>query len=221
LFLILVVVVTVFVPAIAKIRDHANRQQCASMVRFLGLAVHNYYDTFPYLPPATMPNPSLEPEQRFSWLFSIYPFEESSDIYHKCDKTKSWDVQENRFAALTTIYWYRCPSVAWPPANTFFPTHYLGIAGVGKDAAKLPKDDPRAGFFGYDRKIKFDDIKDGTSYTLIAVETAWPRGSWTAGGSDTVRGLSAETTMEEPMCCSRMARYISLGHLSILPRLKR
>src|SRR5262245_7023990 len=91
LFLILVVLVTVFVPAVAKIRDRADRQQCTNMLRWLGIAIHNYYETSNYLPPATMPNPNLEPKQRFSWLFSIYPFEEATDTYRKCDKAKSWN----------------------------------------------------------------------------------------------------------------------------------
>lgn len=77
-------------------------------------------------------------------------------------------------------------------ADSPTPTHYLGIAGVGKDAATLAKDDPRAGIFGYDRQITFDDVKDGTSYTLMAVEMAWGTGAWTAGGPGTVRGLDPE-----------------------------
>jgi hypothetical protein len=68
-------------------------------------------------------------------------------------------------------------------------THYVGIAGVGAHAADLPANDPRAGFFGYSRTIKLQDITDGTSYTLVAIETASDNGPWAAGGAATVRGL--------------------------------
>jgi prepilin-type processing-associated H-X9-DG protein len=192
LFLILVVVVTVLVPAIAKVRDQANRVQCQNNLRSTGLAVHNYYAMFNYLPPGTMANPSLPLEKRFGWAFMIFPFHESENITRRCDKDKAWDAEENQFAARIRITYYRCPSVDWPPDSIYFPTDYLGIAGVGKDAATLPKDDPKAGIFGYDRKITFNDIKDGTYLTVMVVETAWPRGSWTAGGPDTVRGLDPE-----------------------------
>ncbi len=192
LFLILVVVVTVLVPAVAKVRDQANRVSCQGNLKSTGLAVHNYYDTFKYLPPGTMANPTLPPEKRFGWAFIIFPFQESENITTRCDKDKAWDAEENQFAALVRNTRYRCPSVEWPPDSTYFPTDYLGIAGVGKDAATLPKDDPKAGIFGYDRKITFNDIKDGTYLTVMVVETAWPRGSWTAGGPDTVRGLDPE-----------------------------
>jgi prepilin-type processing-associated H-X9-DG protein len=190
LFLILIVVVTVLVPAVAKVRDQANRQGCTNTLRLLGLAVHTYYDTYKYLPPGTMANPSLPPEKRFGWPFLIFPYQESENITTRCNKDKPWDAEENKFAALVRPY--RCPSVEWPPNSTYFATDYLGIAGVGKDAATLPKDDPKAGIFGYDRKITFNDIKDGTHLTLMVVETAWPHGAWTAGGPDTVRGLDPE-----------------------------
>jgi len=70
------------------------------------------------------------------------------------------------------------------------PTHYLGIAGVGEDAAELPLADPRAGFFGYDRRLTQKDLKDGASTTLMLAE-AVDGGPWTAGGKATVRGFAA------------------------------
>jgi len=70
-------------------------------------------------------------------------------------------------------------------------THYVGVAGVGADAATLVKGEPRAGIFGYDRRTKREDIKD-TSNTLHLIETATANGPWTAGGHATVRGLDPE-----------------------------
>ncbi len=195
LFFIVGVAGSMLVAAVARVRDAANRIGCRNNCKHIGLAVHNYHDTFKYFPPAAMPNPTLAPEHRFSWLFSIFPYMEADNIYAQCDKSKSWDAEENRFAALAPINWYHCPGYPeWPPVSGPFATNYLGIAGVGKDAVQLPLDDPKAGFFGYDRKISFEDIKDGTCYSLIAVETAWPGGAWTAARPDTVRGLDREAS---------------------------
>jgi hypothetical protein len=72
------------------------------------------------------------------------------------------------------------------------PTHYVGIAGLGEDAAELPLSHPRAGFFGYDRKLKLDDLRAGGANTLAIAEVT-EGGPWTAGGPATVRGVSDDT----------------------------
>ena len=121
------------------------------------------------------------------------PYIEANNIYSKMDKDKDWEAEENRFAALTLIRWFQCPSYPQgTPVSTLVPTDYLGIAGVGADAAALPKGDPRAGFFGYDRKLTPKDIQGRTSTLLEAAETGWAFGSWTAAGPPTVRGLEAD-----------------------------
>ncbi|HEV3204957.1 MAG TPA: DUF1559 domain-containing protein, partial [Gemmataceae bacterium] len=78
-------------------------------------------------------------------------------------------------------------------------SHYVGIAGVGKNAAELSlrtADESairsNVGFFGYDRQIKPEDIKDGLATTLAVAETHADNGPWTAGGPSTVRGLDPQ-----------------------------
>jgi hypothetical protein len=66
----------------------------------------------------------------------------------------------------------------------------VGIAGVGEDAAELPLTDRQIGFFGYDRTVPLENIKDGVSSTLLVVEVG-DCGPWTAGGKATVRGLAS------------------------------
>src|SRR6266571_1245095 len=126
LFFIVLIVGSVLVVGVAKVRDSANRAGCQNNLRFIGLAVHDYYGAFKFFPPATIPNSSLEDEHRLSWLLSILPFQEGDYIYTKCDKSKAWDAEENRFAALVPNYWDHCPSTDWPPASSLEPTNYLG-----------------------------------------------------------------------------------------------
>jgi hypothetical protein len=65
------------------------------------------------------------------------------------------------------------------------------MAGVGPDAAEYKKDDPRAGIFGYDRQTRKEDVKDGLSNTIFAIQTDPAlAGPWIAGGGSTVRGTS-------------------------------
>jgi len=72
------------------------------------------------------------------------------------------------------------------------PTPYIGIAGLGTDAPLLPKGDPRAGVFGYDRQTTIADIKDGLGTTMLVAESGRMSGSWLAGGPATVRGLNPD-----------------------------
>lgn len=70
-------------------------------------------------------------------------------------------------------------------------THFVGMAGVGPDAAYLPKSDPAAGIFGYDRQTSPDDVKDGLSNTIYMIEADKALlGPWLQGGGSTVRGTS-------------------------------
>jgi len=66
------------------------------------------------------------------------------------------------------------------------------MAGIGPDAVTLPIGDKRAGLFGYDRKVRLQDIKDGASKTIMVMETAKELGPWAAGGPSTVRGLDPD-----------------------------
>jgi hypothetical protein len=72
------------------------------------------------------------------------------------------------------------------------PTEYIGISGLGPNSAELAADDPRSGFFGCSRTIKKEDIRDGLSSTLLAIETSTDLGPWAAGGPSTVRGIESE-----------------------------
>ena len=119
---------------------------------------------------------------------------EHDNIYRGLDTSTAWDAEVNRPAVGQVVKSYLCPSRHYAglqgiPALA----DYVGVAGIGADAATLPGSDPRSGFFGYDRTIRLSDIKDGASNTLMAIETASVNGPWAAGGTATVRAFDPET----------------------------
>jgi prepilin-type processing-associated H-X9-DG protein len=177
--------------AVQNVRDAAARTQCWNNLKQIGLARFNYHDTFQYFPLATMPNPRLKRERHFSWLLEIYPFVESSDLYKLTDREKAWDAEENHWVALERLKTYLCPGFpVQRPTSVFTPSHYIGIAGLGADAAMLPLDDPRASALGYDRKWNLNYPKRRATNTLIVVaDTTRVAEAWTAGGWPTARGL--------------------------------
>ena len=63
---------------------------------------------------------------------------------------------------------------------------------MGADAATRPADAPGIGFFGYDRALKADQVKDGLAHTMMLIETGHDVGPWLRGGPSTVRGIDAD-----------------------------
>jgi hypothetical protein len=134
--------------------------------------------------------PDLLPEARLSWLVALLPYLEHKEVYNRMDRRAAWNGETNQEAVRTAIELFLCPGNPQLPAvNDPALTHYVGVTGLGADAATLSVKDPRAGFFGYERTVTCSDIKDGTSQTLAVIEIARANGPWAAGGPVTVRGL--------------------------------
>jgi prepilin-type N-terminal cleavage/methylation domain-containing protein len=89
------VLIGLLLPAVQKIRDAAGRIKCANNMKQIGLALHNYNDTFGQFPPGV-----VDPRQRpwrtgdrhgahafWSWLAELMPFVEQDNLYKLAD---SW-----------------------------------------------------------------------------------------------------------------------------------
>lgn len=148
---------------------------------------------------ATVPNPLLPPEQRLSWMVVVLPYIEQDRAYREFDLTRGASDPANERAVDARFYTFICPSSGEYRHNTREwkaptpVTHYVGVSGVGADAAALPTKHPRAGVFGYERRISFEKgFPDGTSNTLMLIETANEPGHWAFGGRATVRGFEPD-----------------------------
>jgi prepilin-type processing-associated H-X9-DG protein len=200
LALIIILIGGILLTVVARVREAAARTQCINNLHQIALTVQSYeqihyaYDkvhSSPHFPMAAEPNASLLPERRFSWLYSIEPYMEANSLLVRIDREKAWDAEQNRYLALTSIASFRCPGCPDRPADSIFaPTHYIGIAGIGRDAVELANDNPGAGFFGYERTLSSKDISAST--LLMCLETSRASGSWTAAGQPTVRGLEQD-----------------------------
>jgi prepilin-type processing-associated H-X9-DG protein len=152
------------------------------------------------IPPGAVFLPSVPPENRLSWFVPVLPGldQRRQDIVAlitQIDDTKPWEVERNQTAARTKLLVALCPlsTPEWPAGEPAL-TCYVGIAGLGPDAATLalPKDGrapARAGAFRYDAATPFNRIGDGLSQTLLMGETRSELGPWLRGGPSTVRGL--------------------------------
>jgi hypothetical protein len=182
------------------VRRAAARSQCANNLKQITLGLHNYADNYSgtdaagkevqLLPAGTVSNAALPPDQRLSWFVEILPFVEQVPLYESIDRKARWDSAGNAPAVQTPVRMFQCPD--WTresAAESAYTTPYLGVAGLGAEAPSLPATDRYAGIFGYDRRTSLAAIPDGTSNTLLILESARDNGPWVRGGPSTVRGL--------------------------------
>jgi prepilin-type processing-associated H-X9-DG protein len=174
---------------------------CANNLRQIGLAINRYSDHHDhYFPSGTVLEPSLKPQQRLSWEAAIVPY--FSEVGHGGKQwgklaeqiafKEAWDSPTNaRFRQNVTVF--LCPAFAHElsPGQIGL-TSYVGVAGVGVDAAALPRSDANAGFFGYDRLLRAQDIAARLDATMAAIETTQDNGLWLAGGPPTLRGVEPD-----------------------------
>jgi hypothetical protein len=170
--------------------------QCANNLKQIALALNDYaatmpsrpdtLDRTPTLPAGTVPHAELPPERRLSWVVEVLPFVEQDSLFPQIDRRVGWDDAANATAVRTPLKLFLCAGGPDEPPNL---TTYVGVAGLGADAPQLPAGDRRVGVFGYDRRTALADVRDGTSNTLLLLESARLNGPWAQGGPSTVRGL--------------------------------
>jgi len=202
-----------FVIGLNQFRDKSDQTVCTNNLRRIGQAVTLYHENQrpKHYPSGTIVNPDLPPDERLSWMVSILPYMEAeftegplsdktpaafrrgSDLYARFDMQQGWKAEANRQFLTATPPWFVCPA-AKHRSGTSEPgwTQYVGLGDLGLDSPLLPKTDPCAGFFGYDRVISSSDIGRGTQRTMIVTERAEALGPWTAGGPATVTGIDPQ-----------------------------
>src|SRR5262245_10653978 len=78
---IIAVLVALLLPAVQKVREAANQTQCKNNLKQIGLAIHNFHDSYNVLPPARV-------NKYFaSWGVLVMPFIEQDAVY------KQWDLK--------------------------------------------------------------------------------------------------------------------------------
>ena len=136
-------------------RQIANRTQSLNNMKQIGLACHNYHDTYSRFPPGA----NFDPEGRMlhGWHTRLLPFIEQDRLYRRINLKIPWNDPDNAGAFAETVREYENPGLDWQEKTTDFAlSHYAGNARV----------------LGGEKTWKFSDITDGTSNTLLAGEAA-------------------------------------------------
>lgn len=141
------------------------------------------------------PGPPFQPavpvDQRFNWILTLQSAWKTDGA--QPDLEHGWaDPVNDRFVRqrIDAFQNPAIPTLTGPAGHPV--SHFVGIAGVGPDAAKLPIGDPRAGIFGYERITREADVRDGLANTMMVAGAQNGFDSWAANTSATIRSLTAE-----------------------------
>jgi hypothetical protein len=181
----------------------------------LALAVKAYFDTNKQFPRGTIPRPDpnralpYRPDQRLSFYADLVPYLGEEYREWRFPGESGWSegrglkiaqrviphlvgVRQDGPVPIMVDY----PGVDVPLAGTC----WVGMAGVGYDAATYDDSSPKRGVFGYDRVTKKEHVKDKLAETIVLIMV--PPGNaapWLAGGGATVRGVADADEDKKPL----------------------
>ena len=110
------VLIALLLPAVQQAREAARRSQCSNNLKQIGLAMHNYHDTFGSFPSAWI---QVGSSRYHAWSALILPFMEQGNIHDKLSpdfgNSRSANTEDKAGAIIDT---YRCPSSTLPERST-------------------------------------------------------------------------------------------------------
>lgn len=197
------VLIALLLPAVQQAREAARRMQCTNHLKQIGLALHNYHDTFSAFPAISYDHEVNGGDETrhasWSWGTLILPQMEQGAAYDLLAPSSPDRLHEavNKPAKLavlqTPITTWRCPSDTGPDLNTHFginngsgtqsqdvniaTANYLGVNSQGNiDRSRFHNGIfcPGTDVQSNSRKVvSMAHVLDGTSNTAMVGERAW------------------------------------------------
>jgi prepilin-type processing-associated H-X9-DG protein len=159
------------------VRAH-RRARCADQLKRLGVAMHEYHETHGHFPaPARV---GADGTPLLSWRVALLPFLGYRSLYERFHLDEPWDSPHNRALLAEMPPEFACPG---GPGRRSGRTGYLVVVGPKNDAFSVSTP------FEPARGVEIREITDGTSNTVLALETdapvPWTKPEdlrWTKGG---------------------------------------
>lgn len=206
------ILVGLLLPAVQAAREAARRMQCKNNMKQIGLACHNFQDTRNFLPNGArdgdhrVPDPlddccNSQTRHGWAWSYQILSFIEQDNVYDLASEADDPAVGSSGGNSKTDVVArahspvYSCPSRRRPiPYGTFYRVDYAGNAGTRGPGSVREK--ASSGLDGViiqtDRgTVRIEQIRDGSSNTIMVGEKALHRDSFGSEGGDNERWSNA------------------------------
>jgi hypothetical protein len=190
------ILVALLLPAVQSAREASRRAACTNKLKQLALAVHNYHDSYRWMPISVGydggdENP-YNVHQRRGWIVGILPYIERDDL-NQIFADVNYRIYDNncRVARETIVSALICPSdgtghnkqtnefqAQWGGTKVAL-TNYKGVigdpnmGGGGVGSSDEHNNSPNNGLFwrrNYRHPVNFAQITDGLSNTLMIGE---------------------------------------------------
>lgn len=155
--LVLIVLGLMFLPSIQS-GGHRRRPPCKNNLKQIGLALHNFHEKYGRFPPAYLADDDGRPMH--SWRVLILPFIDQQTLYNEYRFDEPRDGPNNRKLRDQIVDVFRCPT-DHPDRKSANATDTSYVAVVGPETM-WPGSQP----------VRFSDVTDGMSSTLMVVEIA-------------------------------------------------
>jgi prepilin-type N-terminal cleavage/methylation domain-containing protein len=205
------ILVSLLLPAVQSAREAARRMQCSNNIRQLGLALHNYHTSHSVFPAAqyiqidsvNSGSPTPDGWVRWSWFQAVLPYVEQqamADIYAAhLSKARTGSFSYTDLPQKTAIApTFMCPSDPANPkihngstaanAQGFHGNYVLDAGNDYFNAGGFANSAKLNGVFYVGAHTRIDDIKDGTTNTLLASEIVLVRDGAIGSGQEDIRG---------------------------------
>jgi prepilin-type N-terminal cleavage/methylation domain-containing protein/prepilin-type processing-associated H-X9-DG protein len=190
---ILGILMGLLLPAVQQSRASARRVQCENQLKQLGIALHLHHQARSELPPGMSSQSDDLANGDSTGFLHLLPYLEQEAAHALYDLSKPWYDTVNYQAVALPIKLLTCPSnpgerpmdlsplvLQWgcplPPivATSDYALCKGANAALATDPTRIPT--LVRGLFDVNSKVRFEEIRDGTSMTLAAGDAA-------AGGS--------------------------------------
>ncbi|MBL8815788.1 MAG: DUF1559 domain-containing protein [Planctomyces sp.] len=178
---IIAILVSLLLPAVQQAREAARRTQCKNNLKQIGLAIHNYHDTYAVFPNSEVGGTGTL--AKASAFVAILPYLEQANIAAVYNSSLGNSDAPNMQAVQHVIPTYLCPSaplrrpipIPGCDVNMRAPGTYAICTGSGDPWGSVATGNPHNGAIvnPASGRTAMRDITDGTSNTLLVGEAAW------------------------------------------------